>query len=166
MKKVQNMRVQNRRSVGVFLILIGGMFLLTGCQNKFRWSESRPGVAASTLRTPQKVATAVSAPTASPSSASAAEPAVSSSAERGRIGLCQSELASLQKINPAVYAAKKASFDNLVRNASVYTSVRSDINAQTKDTLDALYKYKTNQMCGEIQRAVMEGLIRRGESVK
>ena len=164
MKKVQNMRVQNRRRVAVFLTLIGGVFLLTGCQNKFKWSESRPGVAASTLRTPQKVATAAPAPAASPSSA--VEPAVSSSAERGRIGLCQSELASLQKINPAVYAAKKASFDNLVRNASVYTSVRSDINAQTKDTLDALYKYKTNQMCGEIQRAVMEGLIRRGESVK
>lgn len=159
MKKVQNMRVQNRRAVGIVLSFIGCAFLLTGCQNKFRWSEPKPGVAASTLKTPQKVAAVMPAP-------SAIEPAAAPAGERGRIGLCQSELASLQKINPAVYAAKKASFDNLVRNASVYTSVRGDINAQTKDTLDALYKYKTNQMCGEIQRAVMEGLIRRGESVK
>ncbi|HID4132802.1 TPA: hypothetical protein ACXE8V_003166 [Pluralibacter gergoviae] len=163
MKKVQNMRVQNHKAVGIFLIFTGCIFLLTGCQNKFKWSESRPGTAASTLRTPQKL---VAATPPTPASPPAAEPAAPSSAERGRIGLCQSELASLQKINPAVYAAKKASFDNLVRNASVYTSVRGDINAQTKDTLDALYKYKTNQMCGEIQRAVMEGLIRRGESVK
>ncbi|OMQ20485.1 hypothetical protein BMI79_18280 [Serratia oryzae] len=86
--------------------------------------------------------------------------------QENRLGLCQSELASLQSVNPKAYAAKKAYFDSLVRNASVYSAVRGDVNTQTKDTLDALYKYKTNQVCAEIERDVLNGLIRRGESVK
>ena len=86
--------------------------------------------------------------------------------DRDRVSLCKRELNSLQKINPAVYSAKKASFDGLVRNASIYTSVRGDVDVQTKSTMDALYKYKTNQICDQIKRAVMTGLIRRGESVK
>lgn len=86
--------------------------------------------------------------------------------DRDRVSLCKRELNSLQKINPAVYSAKKASFDGLVRNASIYTSVRGDVDVQTKSTMDALYKYKTNQVCDQIKRAVMTGLIRRGESVR
>ena len=86
--------------------------------------------------------------------------------DRDRVSLCKRELNSLQKINPAIYSAKKASFDGLVRNASIYTSVRGDVDVQTKSTMDALYKYKTNQVCDQIKRAVMTGLIRRGESVR
>ncbi|AJW28987.1 hypothetical protein Z042_25760 [Chania multitudinisentens RB-25] len=86
--------------------------------------------------------------------------------KENRLGLCQSELASLKMVNPKAYAARKAYFDNLVRNASVYSAVRGDVNSSTKDTLDALYKYKTNQVCAEIERDVLNGLIRKGESVK
>lgn len=86
--------------------------------------------------------------------------------KENRIGLCQSELASLKKVNEKAYAARKAYFDSLVSNASVYSSVRGEVNSQTKDTLDALYKYKTNQVCAQIERDVLDALIRRGESVK
>lgn len=177
MKKVQNFQGYGWGKAGIVLPLLAGVFLLAGCQNSNKWSDkSRSETvvtsSSSTTVTPvpaptprSTTQTAQSAPMPAPAPAPMPEP-VSSPAERGRIGLCQSELASLQKISPKTYAAKKASFDNLIRSASVYTAVRSDINAQTKDTMDALYKYKTNQMCSEIERAVMDGLIRRGESVK
>ncbi|HBE9082900.1 hypothetical protein [Serratia fonticola] len=83
-----------------------------------------------------------------------------------KVALCQNELASLKKVSPNDYEEKKAYFDSLLNSVSVYASVRGDINTQTKDTLDALYKYKTNQVCAEIERDVLQGLIRRGESVK
>lgn len=157
MKKVQNLQGQNRGKAGIILPLLGCILLLAGCQNKNRWSDTTQSTTATTAEAPAMTpAPVVQQP----------EPVEPAPAERGRIGLCQSELASLQKISPKAYAAKKASFDSLIRSASVYTAVRNDINAQTKDTMDALYKYKTNQMCSEIERAVMDGLIRRGESVK
>lgn len=86
--------------------------------------------------------------------------------EQTPMSRCQSELASLQTISPRVFAARKASFDSLVQNASVYTAVRGEVNPSTKDTLDALYKYKTNQICTEIGQDVLNGLIRNMESVK
>lgn len=86
--------------------------------------------------------------------------------KENRMGLCQKELASLKTVNPRAYAVRKAYFDNLVKTASVYTAVRGEVNSLTKDTLDALYKYKTNQVCAEIERDVLNGLIRKGESVK
>lgn len=163
MKEVQSLQAQNRGKVGLILPLLGCILLLAGCQNKYKWASTKPDTAATAVKPSEKASTMASGAAADQQALGAPTP---TAAERGPIALCQSELASLQKINPAVYAAKKASFDNLVRNASVYTSVRGDINIQTKDTLDALYKYKTNQMCGDIERAVMDGLIRRGESVK
>lgn len=81
-----------------------------------------------------------------------------------KIGLCQSELASLKQVNPKAYAIKQANFNRLVNNASVYSAVRGDVSSTTKDTLDALYKYKTNQLCAEIERDVLQGLIQRGKA--
>lgn len=154
MKKVQYHQRHHRGMPGVVLSLLGCL-LLAGCQNT-DWTSSNSVV------TPPP-ANVTPEPVQEPAPVQAEAP---SSSDRGLIGLCQSELASLQRISPKTYAAKKASFDNLISSASVYTAVRGDINSQTKDTMDALYKYKTNQMCSEIERAVMDGLIRRGESVK
>lgn len=82
------------------------------------------------------------------------------------ISRCQSELASLQTINPRVYAVRKANFDSLLSSVSFYSEVRGDVNALTKNTVDALYKYKTNQLCAEIGQDLLNGLIRNMESVK
>lgn len=104
-----------------------------------------------------------SAPPTPPSSISV-ESAVAE--KSNKVALCQSELASLKKVSPSVYLERKAYFDSLLNSVSVYASVRGDVNSQTKDTLDALYKYKTNQVCAEIEQDVLRGLIRRGESIK
>jgi hypothetical protein len=82
------------------------------------------------------------------------------------ISRCQSDLAALQTVSPRAYAVRKANFDSLLANASFYSGVRGDVNALTKNTVDALYKYKTNQLCTQIGQDLLNGLIRKMESVK
>lgn len=140
MKQLQKTR-GNRQRLLASLIISNGL-LLAGCAN-------------------ESPVTSFVTPSAEPVVALAPPPP-----KPTRMSQCQSELASLQTISPRAYAARKASFDSLVKNASVYSAVRGEVNSSTKDTLDALYKYKTNQVCAEIGRDVLNGLIRRVEGVK
>jgi len=122
-------------------------FLVVGCQN----------------RVPQKTRpvepTRVSAPVQAPEAAQ-------SSQGRSSMATCQRELIALSKVNQRSYAQKKAEFDLLLSRASVYTSVRDEIGAQTKDTMDALYKFKTQKLCSDIEIAVRQSLLSTGESIK
>jgi hypothetical protein len=79
---------------------------------------------------------------------------------------CQQELLALSKVNQAAYAQRKASFDDLLASASVYTNVRGDIGEDTRTTMDALYKYKTQKLCSDIEQSVRQALINRGENFK
>lgn len=79
---------------------------------------------------------------------------------------CQRDLDSLRKVNDKAWTSRKADFDALVSGVSVYASVRGSVSSKTRDTLDALYRYKTNQICTQIERDVLEGLISRGESIR
>lgn len=141
MKQLQKTRGYRQRLLASLIISNG--LLLAGCANESPVTS---------LVTPPAEPVVVAAPPPPP--------------EPTRMSRCQSELASLQTISPQAYAARKASFDSLVKNASVYSAVRGEVNSSTKDTLDALYKYKTNQVCAEIGRDVLNGLIRRVEGVK
>ncbi|KEY56632.1 hypothetical protein [Serratia sp. DD3] len=129
-------------------VLWCGILLLAGCQ-------------ATAKKTHQPETVSIQAPVNSHSEV--ATPKVVEEPKTSQIGLCQSELASLKQINPKAYAAKQAHFNRLVNNASLYNSVRGEVNPATKDTIDALYKYKTNQLCADIAREVMQGLIQKGE---
>ncbi|MNC35090.1 hypothetical protein D3C75_835590 [compost metagenome] len=140
--------IKEKCFIGIILLM---SFLIVGCQGTDR-TVSRP-------KNPPES----SVPVVTPGSVATE----SSAAEKGnKIALCQSELVSLKKVSPETYLRKKAYFDDLVSNATVYATVRSDVNGQTKETVDALYKYKINQICVEIARDVLQGLIRRGESLK
>ncbi|QHA88228.1 hypothetical protein [Serratia rhizosphaerae] len=143
---MKHLQITNKHAHLLIGVMMAGSLLLTGCQSKKTRSLVSPPVA---------VAPAP-APVASPPPEK----------KESRITLCQSELASLKKVNPKAYALRKAYFDSLVNSVSVYGAVRGDVNALTKDTLDALYKYKTNQACSMIERDVLDALIRKGESVK
>lgn len=143
MKQLQKTRGYRRRLLTS--LIISSSLLMAGCA-----SES-------------PVASLVTPPTVPAPVVIQAPP---SSSEPTRMGRCQNELASLQTISPRAYAARKASFDSLVQNVSVYSAIRGDVNLSTKDTVDALYKYKTNQLCAEIGQDVLNGLIRGMESVK
>lgn len=151
MEQLQKTNRGSRRLLVGFIVSSG--LLLAGCASK----SSPP---------PPKVQPSISSPVAIEPPIQPQPVIEQSAAKPNRLGLCQSELASLKTVNPKAYAARKAYFDSLVRNASVYSAVRGDVNTSTKDTLDALYKYKTNQVCAEIQRDVLNGLIRKGESLK
>ncbi|WP_312980176.1 hypothetical protein [Atlantibacter sp.] len=94
------------------------------------------------------------------------DPYQESSSSNGAATVCQRELAALSKINPAKYAAQKVVFDNLLKSASVYSTVRNDVNPDTKDIMDTLYKYKTQKICNDIEQAINDSLIARGENVK
>lgn len=84
----------------------------------------------------------------------------------GDILTCQSDLNSLKHVNEKAWKVRNRDFDSLVASASVYAGVRTEVNGNTRDTLDALYRYKTNQLCARIERDVLDGLVVRGESIK
>lgn len=132
-------------------IVFLGCLLLSGCQG----TSNAPAKTNPSSNTSPRVMT---------QSSNSVESAVTE--KTNKVALCQSELASLKKVSPNAYLERKAYFDSLLSSVSVYASVRGDVNAKTKDTLDALYKYKTNQVCAEIERDVLQGLIGRGESLK
>ncbi|MGL5384362.1 MAG: hypothetical protein ACRDCA_00565 [Serratia sp. (in: enterobacteria)] len=144
--------ISTQKNLCLGVVLCSGL-LLAGCQ-KTAQTSSQDSQTSTVQAPPQQISVSPPPP-----------PAVEET-KTSKIGLCQSELASLKQVNPKAYAVKQANFNRLVNNASVYSAVRGDVNSTTKDTLDALYKYKTNQLCAEIEREVLQGLIQRGESVK
>lgn len=76
---------------------------------------------------------------------------------------CQNELDALKHLNPAQHTTFRQTFDRLMSGAAQYSSLRSQINAQTQETVDALYRYKVNRLCAGIRQATLTGLARRGE---
>ncbi|HBE9082873.1 MULTISPECIES: hypothetical protein [Serratia] len=145
--------ISTQKNLCLGVILCSGL-LLAGCQKTAQTRSQEDSPATTVQAPPQQI------------SVSPPPQPVAAETKTSKIGLCQSELASLKQVNPKAYAVKQANFNRLVNNASVYSAVRGDVNSTTKDTLDALYKYKTNQLCAEIERDVLQGLIQRGESVK
>lgn len=136
---------------------------LSGCQSH------EPETVSNVTPAPQQHSnsTPLSSAQIAPAEASLTDPAINTDTpSSGTATVCQHELAALSKINPAKYAAQKAIFDNLLKSASLYSTVREDVNAQTKDTMDTLYKYKTQKICNDIEQAIHESLVSRGESVK
>ncbi|WP_230354408.1 hypothetical protein [Lelliottia sp. WAP21] len=88
------------------------------------------------------------------------------SSNEGEVTNCQRELLALSKIDQTIYAQKKKSFEDLLSGASIYTSVRNDIDIKTKNTIDALYKFKTQNLCSDIEQSVRQALISRGDVAK
>ncbi|EPF0317275.1 hypothetical protein ACSN7O_004678 [Enterobacter chuandaensis] len=83
-----------------------------------------------------------------------------------QLTLCQEQLEALSKIDREQYAHFKKSFDNLMKTASTYSHLRSQVNIETQKSVDALYLYKVSFMCAEINQAVLIGLASHGENIK
>ncbi|OWF74443.1 hypothetical protein B4907_22060 [Yersinia kristensenii] len=86
----------------------------------------------------------------------------SSAAEADRLGLCQRQLEALQKIDTAKYGVYQQRFDTLMNSAAEYAGVRTNVNVDSQDTLDALYHYRVNLFCSEINQVLLTGLAERG----
>ncbi len=80
-----------------------------------------------------------------------------------QITSCQQTLDSLLKVNPMRGKQYKSRFDSLVNAAAEYASVRQKSNADIRNTVDAMYEYRTNKLCIEINNALFENLISRGD---
>ncbi|MDL4455009.1 hypothetical protein QRZ34_28915 [Klebsiella michiganensis] len=91
----------------------------------------------------------------------ATAPAASTGEARG-MAQCEKALASLRAINPASYQKKKAYFDALVGSVSRYGDIRGAVSDSTRETVDALYKFKAGKVCADIENEVMNGLVSKG----
>lgn len=131
------------------ILLLSGVFL-NGCQSHRQDSQVQSLVTSEAVPVPPVVA----------------QPAPVESDNKKPPVSCLNELASLQKISPKNYAVRKTAYDRLVVNASQYEGIREGVNSSTQDTVDALYKYKMNILCADINHDVMQALIRKGESAK
>ena len=140
---------------GVWLVA-SFLLLTTGCQGSSSESEFR------------NISSEPSMPIVKPENIRKSEIQIEtvSDTQTGGVTSCQRELVALSQLNTSLYTQKKQRFDELLARATVYTGVRNDIGSQTKDTLDALYKYKTQKLCSEIEHAVRQSLLSTGEEIK
>lgn len=142
------------------LVAISTILVVTGCQSKPKSKVTPAGQSA------QAVSSSVPAQGGSTNTNIKPAGTPVEMASDSSVTNCQRELTALSKINGRLYVQKKAAFDDLLASASVYTSVRGDIASQTKDTMDALFKYRTQKLCSDIQQTVQQALISRGENFK
>jgi len=84
--------------------------------------------------------------------------------ESEKLQQCQSQLEALKVMSPAKYTQMRNSFDYLMNGAAQYSNIRQKINADTQDTVDALYRYRANLLCAQIAQTLLDGLTRRGEA--
>jgi len=86
--------------------------------------------------------------------------------EADRLTQCQKELEALEGIDPERQKTLRQEFDRLMSGAAQYAGLRTRVNSETQDTVDALYRYKVNRMCANITQAMLNGLAERGERLK
>ncbi|CAI0855576.1 Uncharacterised protein [Serratia proteamaculans] len=104
---------------------------------------------------------------------SAIPPAVSNAAvaqqaeaEAQRLRQCQQELDTLRDLKADSYAATQHTFSTLMQGAAQYAKLRTQVNTDTQETVDALYRYRVNVLCAQINQAVLVGLMTQGEAPK
>ncbi|HAG2521353.1 TPA: hypothetical protein G8V61_004107 [Salmonella enterica] len=78
---------------------------------------------------------------------------------------CDRELKALKKLDARRYALRRAQFNRLMSGAAVYAGIRTDVAGGTRQTVDAMYLFRTGKLCTDISRDVMDALARQGDSI-
>lgn len=86
--------------------------------------------------------------------------------EVARLTQCQKELDALKGINPEQHQKFLQAFSRLMSGTAQYGNLRTLVNTQTQETVDALYRYKVNRLCADITQATLTGLADRGEALE
>lgn len=73
---------------------------------------------------------------------------------------CRRELDALKKIDLSVYNRRKQEFDKLLSGAVIYNGVRGDVGNYTQRTVDAFYLFRTDKLCSDISKDVLDSLSR------
>ncbi|EKS7766079.1 hypothetical protein RYR28_002746 [Edwardsiella piscicida] len=77
-----------------------------------------------------------------------------------KIVRCRRELDALKSVDLAQYKKRKQQFELLMKNASLYNSIRADINSRTQNTVDALYQFKADKLCADVSSDVFNFLTK------
>ncbi|WP_455872232.1 hypothetical protein [Serratia proteamaculans] len=86
--------------------------------------------------------------------------------EAQRLQQCQRDLEALSSLKTESYMQSKQAFDRLMSGAAQYANLRTRVNTETQDTVDALYRYRVNLLCAQINQAVLSSLAERGEALR
>ena len=57
-------------------------------------------------------------------------------------------------------------FTALLSAATQYNSVRSKVAEPTKQGIDSMYQFKSIKLCADIEKALIDSLVKRGENVQ
>ncbi len=71
---------------------------------------------------------------------------------------CELELSALGSVNQLRYSELKARFERVMHSASGYTTVRNAVNPETRNAIDALYKFQAVKLCSEIRGEMLNSL--------
>ncbi|CAI1836461.1 TPA: hypothetical protein ACSTL1_004820 [Serratia fonticola] len=135
-------KTQSGKHTVLLMCLLGGIVLLSGCEGKKRpLPEVKQDIAKEIEKTPAQK-------------------------EAERLAQCQKELDALKGVTPAQYDTYRQEFGGLMSGAAQYAGLRSRVNDETQDTVDALYRYRVNRLCSDISQATLKGLLDRGERTK
>lgn len=120
--------------------LLAAIVLLNGCQNQKK-NTTKPTTNVQTV-----------------------DPRVEMEAQR--LQQCQRDLEALSSLKTENYTQSKQAFDRLMSGAAQYANLRTRVNMETQDTVDALYRYRVNLLCAQINQAVLSSLAERGEALR
>lgn len=84
--------------------------------------------------------------------------------DQARLQQCQGQLDALKTMDPVQYKRMRSAFDYLMNGAAQYADVRNKTNADTQDTVDSLYRYRSNLLCAQIAQRLLDSLTNRGEA--
>lgn len=144
------MKNKAKKSLSLWFPLTIGIAILCGCQ------ANKPSVPASK----KEAITHVNLRTVSEKDSPGKQQ------ETAQLTLCQKELEALKDINPGQHKDLQRVFDQLMNGAAQYAGLRGQVNAETQQTVDALYHYKVKRLCASIAQTTLNGLVERGEQQK
>lgn len=86
--------------------------------------------------------------------------------EQARLDTCRKALESLKEVNPKQADKLGNEFTALLSAASQYNSVRSKVAEPTKQEIDSMYQFKSIKLCADIEKELIDSLVKRGENVQ
>ena len=86
--------------------------------------------------------------------------------EQERIDTCRRALESLKEVNPKQAVKLGSDFTALISAASQYNSVRNKVAEPTRKGIDSMYQFKSIKLCADIEKELIDSLVKRGENVQ
>ncbi|MDU5684635.1 MAG: hypothetical protein E6017_03440 [Kluyvera cryocrescens] len=86
--------------------------------------------------------------------------------EQERLNTCRQALESLKEVNPQQATKLSSDFTALINAASQYNTVRNKVAEPTKKGIDSMYQFKSIKLCADIEKELIDSLVKRGDNIK